>query len=588
MSRRPLIDVAMGRKTADSVIVHGRLVNVFTREVYEAGVAIKDGRIAAVGDVEYTRGSETEVVDAEGRYMTPGLIDAHLHMYHSYLGVNEFVEGSLLSGTTAYADGFYGQGIVGGRDAVSFFKDAFDATPLRLIFVVPVLAWLQNRELGLKPGPGIEVSDMHEMLAWDGCYGLEEPPFLPVVENWDELLDLLDATIEQGKTITGHAAGISERQTQGFVAAGVTTDHETVATDEAVMKARLGLRLLMRQGSGAFDVPALVKAYTEHKIDPRQLAFCSDLASPEKLLNEGTISENIRVAIANGVPPPLAVQMGTINNAEAYHLEREMGVVAPGRHADILLVDDLSDFSIQRVIVGGQTVVEDGRLTVDLPAQDYPRVFFDSVKLDGPIAADQLAVKTDADGEVEVRVIGITPNSLVTDERRATLRVVDGLVQPDLENDVLPLAMVDRFGKGTGAGAGFVQGFELQRGAIASSVNAVCENLVAVGTNTDDMALAMNTLAEAGGGKVVVADGEVMTLVELPLLGLLSPEPLTQIAAKFDRAFEDIAALGCPLRNPFSQLEFSFACGEIGDIRLSDEGLLRVEPCEMLEVVLDG
>ncbi len=579
----------MGRADADAIVANGRVVNVLTREVYEATIAIKSGRIAAVGDVAYTRGKDTEIVDADGRYVTPGLIDAHLHMYHSYLGVNEFVEGLLLGGVTANADGFYGQGIVGGKDAVRFFKDAFDSTPLRLIFVVPTLAYLQNRELGLQPAPGIEVEDMHEMLSWDGCFGLEEPPFIPIVDKWDDFLGLLEATLEQGKTITGHAAGADFRQTQAFVAMGASTDHEAVGTDEALMKARAGLRLLMRQGSGAFDVPALVKVYTEHKIDPRQLAFCADLASPEKLLHEGTIAENIRVAIAHGVPPALAVQMGTINNAEVFGLDKEMGVLAPGRHADILLVDELTDFSIQRVLVGGKTVVEDGEMTVKLPAQDYPGAFFGSVKLDRPIEPGHLVVTSDSGAsQVDVRVIGITQGSLVTDERRATLRVEDGVVLPDLEQDVLPLAMVDRFGKGTGAGAGFVQGFELQRGAIASSVNAVCENLVAVGTNTDDMAIAMNCLAEVGGGKVVVADGEVLSLVELPLLGLMSTEPMAQIAAKFDHAFEQIAKLGCPLRSPFAQLEFSFACGEIGDIRLSDEGLIRVEPCERLEVVLSA
>jgi adenine deaminase len=188
--------------------------------------------------------------------------------------------------------------------------------------------------------------------------------------------------------------------------------------------------------------------------------------------------------------------------------------------------------------------------------------------------------------EVEVRVIGVTDGSLETDERRARLQVADGVVQPDLDADVLPLAMVDRFGKGHGAGAGFVQGFKLTKGAIASTVNAVCENLVAVGASTSDMAIAMNHLAEIGGGKIVVVDGEIVALVELPLLGLLSEEPLDTVTAKFDKAFEAIAELGCPLRNPFSQLEFCFACGEIGDIRLSDEGLLRVNPPERLEVVV--
>lgn len=586
-TRRALIDVALGNAPADVVVLNGRIVNVLTQEVYEGGVAIKGDRIAAVGDIEYARGKDTDVIDASGQYVTPGLVDGHLHMYHSYLGVNEFVEAMLTHGITTSADGFYGQGIVGGKEAVRFFKDAFDERPMRLIFLVPTLSYLQNRELGLEPAPGIDVDDMFEMLDWEGCLGLEEPPFMPIVDKWDEFLDLFDETLRQRKIITGHAAGINWRQTQAYAAMGVSTDHETVAVDEAVYKTRAGIKLLMRQGSGAFDVPTLVKAYTEHKIDPRRLAFCADLASPEKLLNEGGLDENIRVAIANGVPPVIAVQMATINVAEAFGLERDIGVLAPGRYADLLLVNDLAQFSLDQVMVGGEIVLRDGQFIGTLPPITYPSSFQDTVQLDEPISSDELEVPAPKGAEeVEVRVIGVTDGSLETDERRAHLRVENGFVQPDFENDVLPIAMVDRFGKGHGAGAGFVQGFKLEKGAIASTVNAVCENLVAVGANTSDMAIAMNHLAEIGGGKIVVVDGEIVSLVELPLLGLLSQEPLDIVAAKFDKAFEVIAGLGCPLRNPFSQLEFCFACGEIGDIRLSDEGLLRVNPPERLEVVV--
>jgi adenine deaminase len=208
--------------------------------------------------------------------------------------------------------------------------------------------------------------------------------------------------------------------------------------------------------------------------------------------------------------------------------------------------------------------------------------------MDKELSAGRLGAEVGADrDEVEIRVIGVTDGSLVTDERRARLSVVDGVAQPDLENDILPLAMVDRFNKGPGrVGVGFVQGFTLTEGAIASTVNAVCENLVAVGANTADMALAMNHLAEIGGGKIVVVDGEIVSLVELPLLGLLSEEPLEVVTGKFDRAFEEIANLGCTLTSPFSQLEFCFACGEIGDLRLSDEGLLLVNPPEKVDLVV--
>jgi adenine deaminase len=565
------------------------LVNVSTQEIYRAGVAIKGDRIAIVGDIEYARGPDTTVIDAEGRYITPGLIDGHLHMYHSYLGVNEFVEVLLTHGVTAWADGFYAQGIVGGLEGVRFFKRAFEARPLRLIFLVPTLAYLQNRELGLQPTPGIDRDEMEAMLDWDGCLGLEEPPFLPIVDKWDEFLDLFEKTLAQRKTITGHAAGISWRQLQAYVAMGTSTDHEMTTTDEAVDRARAGMTLLMRQASGAVDVPALVKAYTEQKIDSRSLGFCVDVGSPEKLFHQGSVDENIRVAVSNGVPPPIAVQMATINVAQAFGIDQDMGVLAPGRYADLVLVDDLVEFTLNRVMVGGETVVEAGELTAKLAPVAYPRSFRGTVRLASEITTADLQVRVPPERDsVEVRVIRITDGSLFTAEEQAALSVVDGIAQPDIANDVLPLAMADRFQKGEASiGIGFVHGFGLRTGAIASSVNAVCENLVSVGASIDDMAIAMNHLAEIGGGKIVVVEGEVVALAELPILGLLSEDPLISVITKFERAFAEIAKLGCTVVSPFSQLEFCFACGEIGDLKLSDEGLVRIDPPEKVGLIVD-
>src|SRR3954469_16794176 len=208
----------MGREPADVVIEGGTLVNVATGELHAADVAIKGDRIAAVGEVEYARGRSTQTIDASGLYVTPGLVEGHLHQYHSYLGVTEFVEALLTHGVTATADAFYGPGIVAGVPAVRFFKDAFEQMPIRLIFLVPTLSWLQNRELGLTPTPGIEAADLIEILSWEGCYGLEEPPYLPVVEHYPEFLDLFDEALHQRKVITGHAAGINWRQLQAYAA----------------------------------------------------------------------------------------------------------------------------------------------------------------------------------------------------------------------------------------------------------------------------------------------------------------------------------------------------------------------------------
>lgn len=590
MKRRELINVAMGNTPADAIVEGGRLINVATAEIYEADVAIKGDRIAAVGDVAYTKGSSTRVIDAHGRFITPGLVEGHLHQYHSYLGVTEYVEALLSHGVTATADGFYGPGIVSGVPAVRFLKEAFERMPIRLMFVVPTLAWLQNRELGLTPTPGIEASDLMEMLNWEGCYGLEEPPYLPIVEHYPEFLDLFDETLRQRKVITGHAAGITWRQLQAYTAVGVTTDHESVEVHDALAKARAGVTLLMRQGSGAPDVPELVRTYTEFGIDTRALAFCADLASPEKLINEGTIDHAIRVAIAQGVPPVRAIQMGTINTAEVFYAQRDFGVVAPGRFADLVLVSNLRDFTIDTVIFGGTEVFRQGKFLIDLPKTTYPDFMRGTVKLPKPMTAEGLTFRVDTNRPaIEVRVIGVTDGSLGTDERRASLPVVNGIVSADLKKDVLLLAMVDRFGKGTGTGLGFVQGFKLKDGAIASTANAVCENIVIVGTNPNDMAVAANHLASIGGGKVVVRNGSVVASVNLPICGLMPEDPLEVVMAKFNRAFEAIAELGCPLKSPFSQLEFCFACGEIGNIKLSEEGLLVFDPDpHKVEVLIDA
>ena len=533
------------------------------------------------------REPDTRVIDATGMHLSPGLVDGHLHQYHSYIGVNAFVEALLSHGVTATADAFYGPGIVGGLSAIRFLKEAFDKMPIRLLFLVPVLSWLQNRELGLTPTPGISPEEMLEILDWEGCYGLEEPPYLPVVEHYPEILDLFDETLARRKVITGHAAGISARQLQAFVAVGAYTDHETVTAEDAVAKARAGMKLFMRHGSGCIDAPELIRAYTEFGVDPRSLGFCADLASPEKLLTEGTIDHAVRTAIQIGVEPVRAIQMATLNVAEIFYAQQDIGSISPGRHADIVLLDDLETYAIGSVIVGGETVYKAGQFLGELPPTEYPASFYGTVTLPSPVTPEDLTFTIDtADAEKEVRVIAVTAGSLITAEKHERLLVSDGRIEADVDRDILLLAMVDRLGKGTGIGLGFVTGFKLRNGAFASTANAVCENIVIVGTNPADMAVAANHLAAIGGGKVAVENGEVVASVGLPLLGLHAEEPLEKVTLSFEALFAEIARMGCDLPSPFSQLEFCFACGEIGDIKLSEEGLVRIDPPEKVDVLV--
>jgi adenine deaminase len=588
LSRAELVDVALGKAPADLVIIGGRLVNVATAEIYPASIAVKGNRIAAVGDVKYAIGDTTQVIDAEGRFLCPGLIEAHLHSYHSYIGVAEFAEAMLCHGVTCYVDGFYGQGIVGGKRAVQFFKESFERTPLRILFLVPTLAYIQNRELGLTPAAGLSAQDMMEMLDWPGCYGLEEPPSGPIVGKWPEFVTLCEKTLEKRLVITGHAAALDDRTLQAYAAMGATTDHEAVTTDEALSRVRAGYKLFMRMASSAHHQPELLKAVTEHGVDSRNFGFCADEGSPTKITRIGTTVFNLRNAISRGVPPIRAVQMATLNNAEAFFAQHDIGQLAPGRFADVLLVDDLVEFKINRVVAGGKVCVEASRLIEPIEKIEYPAFLLNTVRVDKPVVPDALRAKAPAGAvSAEVRVIGVEDGSFVTNERRAVLNVAGGFIMPDLERDVLPLAMIDRFQKGTGIGAGFAQGFQLRRGAMASTVNAVCENLVVAGTNFEDMALACNRLIEIGGGFIVVADGKVLALVELPLLGLMNMDPLSVAMAKFDKLFAAVRDLGCTLSNPFMSLEFSFAAAGVPDVKLSDEGLVRMLPPERLSLVVN-
>ena len=587
--RRDLVDVAMGRSPADKIIRGGKLVNVITSEIYSADIAIKGDRIAAVGDVKRCKGPATEVIDAKGMYLTPGLVEPHLHCYHSYMNVSNYAKAVLIHGTTAVADGFYGPGIIAGLRAIRFMIDEFKTTPLKLIFSIPTLAYLQNRELGIRPAPNsASAEELMSMLDWPEAIGLEEPPFLPITQKDKVFLDLFEKAIEKRLAITGHASGIDIPSLNAYAAAGAITDHESTDPLDAIEKARVGIRVLMRQGSGAFDVRALSKALTEHKLSSRGFSLCADLAAPEKLFYEGDINESIRVAIKSGIDPITAIQMGSLNAAEVYNLQLEIGSIAPGRIADVLFVRDLVDFDLARVMANGEIVVEDGKFLPVLKSPKYPDFMYGTVKLKRPITANDFNLKAPkGKTSVKVRVIGAIDLSLYTQERAATLKVTDGAIQPDQTKDILRIAMIDRHGDTGEIGNAFVNGFKLKKGAVATSVNAVCENIVVVGTNNEDMAFAANHLAEIGGGKVVVADGKILAQVELPLFGLLSDEPLEKVIEKFDRAYGEIRKLGCQFTSAFSTLEFCCACGEIGKIKIFQGGLIDAEKPEKIEVVLE-
>jgi adenine deaminase len=588
MSRQQLIDVALGRAFADTVIQGGRIVDVYTGEIRRADIAVRGGRIAAVGAIDGCIGPETGRIDATGLFVAPGLIDGHLHYHHLYLDPAESTKLLLSHGVTATADGFYGEAIVGGIEAVRALKEAVDDLPIRLIFLAPTSAYLQNRMFGLTPAKGVSIADLREMLSWPGCYGLDETPFSAVIDQDPGMLALFEETLALGKVVTGHVSGASKTELQAFVAMGGTVDHEAVDLNDALMRARSGMKILMRYGSSLPDLPALIAAYTEAGISPRQLAICTDVLLPETLRDVGGVDVAVRRTITAGVRPVEAIAMATLNVAETFRADHDFGSITPGRFADMILVSDLPSLAIESVFFGGKQVVHAGEVVVDVPHPTYPSFMTNTVHVPRMPTAQDFQVRANRpNGRIDVRVIGVSDFLLSTVETRASVSIANGVVQPDLDNDVLLIAMVDRLGKGSGMATAFVQGFGLKAGAIASTHNAICENIALVGTNAADMVFAAETVMRIGGGQVVVRDGMVLAALPMRVLGLFSDRPAEEVMAGRQQIKAAARDLGCRLGDPLLKLEFSFAAAEFPLLRMSEEGLLRTHPRERVTVILE-
>jgi adenine deaminase len=593
-NRVDLIDVALGAKPADVVIQSGSLVNVHTSEIYNADIAIKGGRIVAVGDVAYTVGNKTKIINAEGKYLIPGLIDAHLHFYHSYIGLTEFAKAILLHGTTTYADGFYGPAVVSGRKAIEFLRQELLKTPLKCIFLVPVLGYSQCREYSLSPTPtGLTAEEMVDMTRWDDCLGLEEPSPLPVIEKEHAHVKAYESILRSGKVITGHAIDLwsgysitAGRQLTAYLVMGSLTDHECVSVEEAVEKARLGMRILARMGPGwAENIPELVKAITKRHIDPRCFAFCTDALPPDALAAGVAMDECIRVAIREGIEPIQAVQMATLNVAELFRVDEEIGSITPGRIADILFITDLQKFKISMVMANGEIVVNDGKFVVKMDKPKYPEWMYKTVQLKRPVKPEDFEIKAPKEKkEVLVRVMYYPTNSIIITEKRMVLSVKDGYVKPNIEEDVIKVAMVDRFGRGN-VGNAFIQGLGLRKGAFGTTVNATQQNIIVAGTNSYDMAFVVNKLAEIGGGMLVAADGKELAVLELPLFGLLSDQSLEIFVHKNRRLFQELLKLGWK-RPSTNALDWLGPASGTTRFRISDLGLLDTESRRIVDVVL--
>ncbi|HHL22080.1 MAG TPA: adenine deaminase [Aliiroseovarius sp.] len=586
-----LIAVAAGREAADTVIRGGKLVNVHTREVLDGWqVAIAGGRFAYVGpDASHCIGPDTRVIEAAGQYLIPGLVDAHMHIESGMLTPAEFARAVIPHGTTAMFVDPHEIANVLGLEGVRLMHDEALLQPISIFTQMPSCA---------PSAPGLETTgheitpeDVAEAMTWPGIIGLGEMMNFPGVINADpKMLAEIAATQNAGKTVGGHYASPDlGPDFHAYVAGGPADDHEGTCEADAIARVRQGMRSMMRLGSAWYDVETQITAVTEKGLDPRNFILCTDDSHSGTLVHDGHMNRVVRHAIACGAEPLVALQMATINTATHFGLEREMGSIAPGRRADVILTDDLTALPINRVIALGDIVAEAGRVLVDCPHLDWPEWARNSVHLGRELAAGDFAVQApEGANSVRVRVIGVVENQAPTRALEADLAVVDGVVEGDEAQDVCQIALVERH-RGTGGVVnGFVSGFGYRgRMAMASTVAHDSHHMIVVGTSREDMARAANRLHEVGGGVTVWADGQELALVELPIAGLITDEHAESVAAKAQNMVEAMEKVGCTLNNAYMQHSL-LALVVIPEIRISDLGLVDVTKFELTDVIKES
>ena len=585
-SAADLINVAAGRAPADTVIRGGIWVNVHTREALpEYSIAIKHGRIACVvPDASYCTGPKTEIIEANERYMIPGLCDGHMHIESGMLTPAEFSAAVIPHGTTTMFTDPHEIANVLGLEGVRFMHDE--------ALMQPVNIWTQMPSCA-PSAPGMETTgyeisaeDVAEAMTWPGIIGLGEMMNFPgVIAGDSQMLAEIAATQDAGKTVGGHYASPDLGPNfAAYLAGGPADDHEGVFEVDAIARMRQGMRSMIRLGSAWYDVETQIKAITQKGLDSRNMILCTDDCHSGTLVHEGHMNRVIRHAIDCGCDPLIALQMATINTATHFGLEREIGSLTPGRRADVILTSDLKTLPIERVIARGKTVALEGKLATDCPHLKWPDRVRRTVHVRKKLEAIDFEIHAPKDcNRVTANVIGVVENQAPTKALKRDLPVFNDIVEA--AEDTCQVALVERHNATGGVTNAFITGFNYKgKMAMASTVAHDSHHMIVVGTDRSQMALAANRLAEVGGGITIFRDNTEIALVELPIAGLMSDRPAKDVATQANKMMEAMADCGCTLNNAYMQHSL-LALVVIPELRISDLGLVDTRSFEFVPVL---
>jgi adenine deaminase len=557
MTLETMIAVARGEDPVDLLLKNAQLVNVLSGEIHTADIGIHGGQVVGFGAYQ-----AQQVVDIGGKLVCPGLMDAHVHLESSMVQPAEYARAVVPRGTTTVICDPHEIANVMGLEGVRYILEASEGLPLSVYVMAPSCVPATHMETA---GAELTASDIEELLTHERVLGLAEMMNFPgVLYRVPSVLDKI--RVAGDRPIDGHAPGLSGLDLNAYILAGIGSDHECTAIEEAREKLRGGMHIFIREGTAARNLETLVPLVTP--ANARRFHLCSDDRHPTTLLSEGDTDDTVRKAIAAGLDPVTAIQMATINTAEYFSL-RQVGAVAPGYRADLLVLDDLETLQVRQVYVSGQLVADGGTLVPS--SADLPRVPIEpSIHVD--LSVLDLTLEA---GPGTARTIGIIPGQVITEDLRLEPTIEDGKVLSDPSRDLLKIAVVERH-LGTGnTGLGLVKGMGLQQGAIASSVAHDSHNIVVVGASDGEMRDAVAAVAQMGGGQVVVTGGQVRAACPLPIAGLMSDQPMETVRAQIDQVTDAALALGCPLPDPLMTLSF-LALPVIPNLKLTDKGLVDV------------
>lgn len=577
------IEAGLGKYACDLKIENIKLVNVFSGEVYKTDIYIKNKRIVSIdpsADLD-----AKEIIDGKGRYALPGLIDAHMHFESTMLSPEALASVVVPQGTTTLCADLMEIANVAGEKGLRAMLQSMSRLPYRMLIEVssrvPTAPGLETT------GAVLGAEEVAQIMDWEESVSLGELDPSKILFVKDEYIHKIADTLSRRKLVNGHAIGRLGQELNVYASSGISDDHECVNVNEMIERLKVGMKVFIREGSSERNVDELIKGVLEKKLDTSNLMFCTDDKHAREIQVEGHINYNVSRAIELGLDPMKSVQMATVNTAKHFRMEDEIGSITPGRLADIILVEDWHDMKPDIVIFEGNVVAQNGELVKECKVEDYPDWLKHTVILKNPVTPESFEVPSKKmEGTTKIHVIEMIPRQIINNHIIKDVSVKNGMIQVDLEQDILKLAVVERYGKNGNIGIGFVQGFELKKGALAYSMSHDHHNIVVVGTNDEDMALAVNEVVRLNGGLSVACDGKILNSMELPIGGLMSEKPAEEVMAQLDILNEDAKKLGCNMDAPFMSLSF-ISLPTVPELGLTDKGLVDVLAHQLIELEVE-